>query len=225
VDQLNSFRLGVLATPTAFSESDRDRVQSPDSARDKLAALLSALGVKPTSDFRMCELAITWRNRLVHNQESDRKLNSALKRNLIAFDEEIRAKHRGLNVSECIAAYDQGGAPTLKAVASFVQAAQDLATALDHATVQRVSPEGFVEDAIRTWVSERGGTHALTKTWGGPAEQTRRRVLQLLISAGMHEVEPTHPQALDAAYLHGLLNLSASDAKARFHAVDVGGIG
>lgn len=223
VDQLNSFRSGLLATPTAFSESERGRVQSHDSARDKLEELVQTLTLVPTSDFRMCELAITWRNRLVHTDASARTINSALKRSLLAFQEEIRTTHRGLRVSDCIALFEQSGAPPLKAVASFVQAAQTLATALDQATVQRVSAEGFAEAAIRTWASERGGTHALTKTWGGPAEQTRRRIQQILISAGMREVEHTHPRALDAAYFDGLLTLSTAEAKARFIAEDVGG--
>lgn len=220
VDQLNSLRAGLLATPTAFSENERARVQSRESARDKLEELLKVLTVEPTSDFRMCELAITWRNRLVHSEAAERKTSPSLKRNLLNLDSQIRAKHRGLDVSECISAYDEGRAPSFKTVASFVQAAQDLAHALDRATVPRVSAQGFVEDAIRTWAIERGGTHALTKTWGGPAEQTRRRIVQLLVSVGMHEVDSAHPNALDAAYLGDLLTLSPADAKVRFLAAD-----
>ncbi len=167
VDQLNSLRAGLLATPTAFSQSERQRVQSRDTSRDKLDELRKMLSVDATSDFRLCELAITWRNRLVHSEDTDRRVSSSLKTNLLAHDSKIRARHRGLDVADCISAYNQGRAPTLKAVTSFVQAAQEFATALDQATVRRVSAEEFVEDAIRTWATESKGTHAITKTWGG----------------------------------------------------------
>jgi hypothetical protein len=216
VDQLNSLRAGLLATPTAFSRNERERVQSRESARDKLDELLKVLCVQRNSDYHMCELAITWRNRLVHSDEADRKISPALKRNLIDLDEQIRAKHRGLDVADCISAYEQGRAPTLKAVTSFVQAAQSLASALDRATVQRISPTGFVEESLRSWARERRGSHALTKTWGGSEEQSLRRIKQVLITVGMHEVDATHPRALDAKYLDDLLELSPADAKARF---------
>jgi hypothetical protein len=216
VDQLNSLRYGLLATPTAFSDSERSRIQAHDSARDKLDELLNVLGVPRTSDYRMCELAITWRNRSVHSGPVERKINSSLKRNLLAVEARIADQHRGLAISDCISAYERGDAPPLKAVASFVQAAQSLATALDEAVVHRVSTEGFAEEAIRTWAVDRSGTHGLTKTWGGSAEQTRRRIVQLLISAGMHEVDDAHARAMDAQYFEGLLALSPAQAKARF---------
>jgi hypothetical protein len=55
--------------------------------------------------------------------------------------------------------------------------------------VQRVSAEGFVEDSIRSSGRGKSGTHALTKRWEGSEEQTRRRIVQLLRSAGIHEVD------------------------------------
>lgn len=84
--------------------------------------LLKVLTSAPTSDFRMCELAIAWRNRLGHSRTAERNISPSLKRNLLNFADQLRDKHRGLEIARCISDFNEGRVPTFKMVASLIQA-------------------------------------------------------------------------------------------------------
>jgi hypothetical protein len=82
--------------------------------------------------------------------------------------------------------------------------------------VARVSPDDFAEAILRSWANSDASKHGLTKIWGRSAEDARPRLAQILINAGMKEVEISHPGATSSEYLDELTRISLAEAKVRF---------
>lgn len=219
-DLVNVYRRAAAKLPGVCTEEDLRRIQGDgeDGSSMRLERFARHLDLGQSSDLRLAQLAIHWRNRVAHS-EATGNLDSAVRGGLKSSAALIADEHAGLDVEELIAHEARGIAPTFKEIASLMSACHKLVESLDRAVVERVDLSAMVDARIRAHLHDPNGPGAMSRTeslWGGSPQKTIKRLQQLLIQAGFQlSAQSVGPQ-VDSGVLEDLAALSLSEVRRRY---------
>jgi hypothetical protein len=185
VEALDAYRSGVSQHP--FSVLDGEIAAEMNREKGLSARLLFLdrfLQLPPSADALLLQLAIVWRNRLVHSNPTV-KLDGTTAGRLRARAEEIGESH-GLDIESTIAKVRGTGlkSPTFKEVTSLVSAIQRYVQSLDHTLVALADTDRYLEDLIRS-AGEADPRRFATNMWTKRDVRLYKALTQLGVTGGM----------------------------------------
>lgn len=219
-DLVDVYWEGASRLPAVCAPADLAQIRGngDDGRSRRLERYSRHLGVS-TTELRMTQLAIHWRNRVAHSDAAG-QVAGEVRGGLRAAAEEIADDYHGLDVEALIAHEATGNAPTFKEISSLMNACHKLVEALDRAALTRIDLGALAEEYIAQHLrsGDRQVWNRRTESlWAGDAARTRKRIETLLTQAGFQRCEgPSSGSTLDASVLEELSSLSLATARGRF---------
>jgi hypothetical protein len=197
-------------------------LQKIDGFAGRVHHLAEHLGALGGPELPLCELAITWRNQLVHTT-SKAKVPPTLKSALRRHAAEIEADYQGLDVGVLLnrwAESTHAPVPSFKEATSLSRAAQRVIGELDCKAVPRVDHNAYFECLVADYLfwDGRPDTDRASRLWGRGPRRAMAALIELGKTGGMTVV--IGPPSVSSELLAEMAALSPRAALARF-AVDV----
>jgi hypothetical protein len=138
VDALYAYMRALLVLPTVVTDDRlRDDLKSKNKGlQDRVTALAKATG-QCTAERHLVELAVFWRNRVVHS-DARSSVESRLASSLRKFSQDVETSYQGLIIDQTIASVESSRTPTFKEITALVRAAHRFIGAVDQTLLATV---------------------------------------------------------------------------------------
>lgn len=219
-DLLNVYRRAATRIPGICTDIEIAKIEGgPDDGSSKrLERLGRHLGMTPSPQLRLAQLAIHWRNKVAHS-EAITNLDGAVKGGLRSTAEAIAGTHAGLNVDEMLSNEARAVAPTFKEIASLMHATHKLVEQLDRLVVARADLGALADLAISSHLHDPEGPGMLSRSealWTEDPPKTAKRLHSILAQAGFRVAVDDDGRRLGADFLEAVASLSLEEARGRY---------
>jgi hypothetical protein len=153
------------------------------------------------------DLAVGWRNALVHSSRSEARLLESTVQRLTRGSQEIALKYAGIDIKLTLSNFDAAKWPTLKEATTMIAVMQNLARSIDRMLlIANASTTERVELIARREIGKglarfQGG---LKRVWGRDATARERVLTNLLSSAGIVEAAEPVSAGLGGSFVSDL---------------------
>jgi len=153
------------------------------------------------------DLAVGWRNALVHSGRAEPRLSPQTIQKLTQSSQEIALRYANIDIRLALNNFEAANWPTLKEATTMIAATQNLARSIDRALlVANASTTSQVELIARREIGKglakfQGGWK---RVWGRNADARARVLMNLLSSAGVVESDETISASLGESFVRDL---------------------
>ncbi|WP_163114078.1 hypothetical protein [Bacillus velezensis] len=176
---------------------------------------ISAIAV----EVAMIELAITWRNRLVHFK-SDNRISQSKRNLLVNSKSYIQTEYQGLDIEDLLTNYDgYKNPPRFKEVTALIRAIHKYIEILDAAVIANINYMSYSEAVIRHYINEKDGTlkeKRINDIWSRDLQTTQRKLTNILYSYGFEESSAPSTRAFSLNSNSSLVTLGVQNARNLF---------
>lgn len=227
VDSIDAYltmsnRTPKLIQDPQFSESMDKAGQRVSMKLDAFRANVKCLDV----EYALVKLAVTWRNRLVHNF-ADNELSEDARTILSnpSYEDYIKEKYRGLNIKAVLQSFDASSknVPKFKEITALVSASINFITDIDEKLVGIVDQNIYADEIIRHYIMVDANS-------GIPSNKKDRLKKVESIWTKNQEIKIKKLKNIFAQYgcifldtdlaITNLLNLTVKDARQKFNLID-----
>lgn len=210
VDALNAYIGALQMPPVVLSDALMQDYLGSKSIGERVAALAKATEQHNPETF-LVELAIIWRNRLVHFGARNR-VGSALNSSLRKCSREIEISYQGLIIAQTLDAVEASRTPTFKEVTALARAAHKFVEVVDEALLARADLNLYLRQALAVYLSEDPVKRS-AKVWGKDFERRVSAIVQIAQNHGMTVAIARRSNALTSSEIHSFATLSPRQAR------------
>lgn len=167
----------------------------------------------------MMELAITWRNRLVH-YASDNTIKPAVRRTLQSNATYLHSTYQGLDVDDLLNNYDEMSSPPhFKEITALIRAVHTYVEALDKSILQVINYQSYVDELIRRYVNEKGESDRqkrINSIWSRDSDTITRKLVNIICSQGFEQMPSAVTASFQISSTHPLVLLGVKGALATY---------
>lgn len=168
----------------------------------------------------LVELALKWRNRLVHHF-ADNDVTSKCRRTLIENKDYIKSTFRGLEVDLLLCNFDKKGeVPKFKEITSFIQATILFISAVDEILINKLNLEQYCHEVIKNHLSDcedsKERIRRLDNIWSKDFETKKRILISILCNNGFILVPETRLNCVSDELIIKYANMNVRLAKKYF---------
>lgn len=230
IDALDSYLIMTQREPKLIQDHQFqvEFGKTKHSVYEKLLVFCKFLSLEQTDvDRSLVELAINWRNRMVHhfaeNEFSSKAINTLVQENTY-----IKEKYSGLDIEQLLLGFEisSKNPPRFKEVTSLINAIINLVYKIDNELVKILDEEKYTHDVIKTYVvqqckarNDKGQKRCkpftvLKEVWSTDKE---RKVYSILSQFGYeyYKTGKTVP------YVEEMLNLSLNEIATKLDIQDI----
>ncbi|MGH3693373.1 MAG: hypothetical protein ACRDRX_05155 [Pseudonocardiaceae bacterium] len=213
VDALQAYVHALITVPIVVSDSAlRNKLES-GSLGERVIALANATG-QYTAERYLVELAIIWRNRVVHFEARNR-VGSHLASCLQKCSQDIEGLYQGLVINQTLDSVGRSRKPTFKEITALVRAVHKFVEAVDQAVLTTVDLNAYLADALGIYLSEDPVMRS-AKVWGKEFERRVSAIVQIAQNYGMTVARINRSNTLTPAKIDSLAKLSPRQARQKF---------
>ena len=169
----------------------------------------------------MVDVAIAWRNRLVH-QTTARKLSKPLVNAARARSAQFAELYQGLRIEDLIMRAERtpAAAPTLKEITAIVRATQKLVEGIDGVLLQDLDLEPYFREILRQHLVDEEDANPkspmirASKIWSKSLDRRRSAIVQIACNNGFTRYRGAAPNKLLATAIDELVDMSPAEAVA-----------
>jgi hypothetical protein len=210
IDALYAYMRSLLTSPTVISDDRlRDNLKSKD-RQDRVIALAKATG-QDTTERYLVELAIIWRNRVVHSDARNR-VGSVLASSLRKCAQEIETSYQGLIIDQTLDLVESSKAPTFKEITALVRAAHRFVDAVDQTLLATADLKLYLRQALGTHLCDDPVKRS-AKVWGKDFERRVSAIVQIAQNYGMTVTAISRQNILTSAEIESIASLSPRQAR------------
>jgi hypothetical protein len=210
-------RIATAAVETGIARADADR----EGLAGRVRAVAAAIGQAGSAEAVLVDVAIAWRNRLVH-QTTARKLSKPLANAALAHSAQFAELYQGLRIEDLITRAERrpAAAPTLKEITAIVRAAHKLVQGIDEAILQDIDLDPYLREILRQHLVDEGDRSpksAMTragKIWGKSLDRRSSAIVQIAYNSGFTDYRDGAPNKLLAVVIDRLADMSPAEAVA-----------
>jgi hypothetical protein len=223
VDGLDTYTRTLKNKPVIASQQIRDDLEEAERNREgisgKIRVLATATSQINTAEAELVEIAIGWRNRLVH-QSAGNKIRKSLATAVRDHSGHYAETYQGLLINELISHVEQKPAvpPTLKEITAVIRASHKLIERVDSSLLCELDAPGYLDEVLyqhltadvesnRKIVMARAG-----KIWGKSPSRRRSAIMQIAYNNGFSEYLTGASGCITEVVLDGLVQLSPLEA-------------
>ncbi len=184
------------------------------SVYERHRAVLALPSLDPISS-DLVELAITWRNNVVH-QLAENRLDDETRARLLAAAGDIETRHSGLDIARTLSCFDGNDRPSFKDMASLVAATQTFVRSVDESLITRLDQRRHASDVLSRHMTEEPERTAerVAKVWCGDTDRTSNSIRQVLRQYGFTESE-VETRGVPTEEICDLASMGARDVRER----------
>jgi hypothetical protein len=223
VDALDTYIRILRDGSFIASQQLRNELAEADS-RDKglagrVGAVAQATRQSDTAEAKLVEIAIAWRNRLVHQRASG-NLSRAIIAAARSYADHFAENYQGMLIDELIkrAGLRPAAPPTLKEVTAIIRAAHKLTERIDMELLSELNASEYLVEVLSRHLTEGTSDDAKTvmaragKIWGKSESRRRSAIMQIAFNNGFSEYLPGALNQVDKTVIDELVNLTPSEA-------------
>ena len=167
----------------------------------------------------MVEVAIAWRNRLVHNFANN-DISEKIRISLMEKENIIEGNYSGLNISSLLDRFDQEKTPRFKEITSLVRAVHNFVYEVDSVLLSKLDLKKYLEEILIYHLkknydansSQRPNSRA-GSIW---SKDTFKQLKQIFQNYGLTSHLEEEDLKIDLEYIEKLSELSPSEAISRY---------
>ena len=176
-------------------------------------------GADRTPELALVEVALQWRNRLVHSG-SNARINGDLQDRLHQHAADLQNNYRHLDPGQMIARFaSREESPSLKEVTGMITAAHRFVSSVDSAVLPLLDYGSLLDAVIRQHLDEVPRVEGLKRAnriWGRGEPRARRAIVTLARQNGFAEPRDGIAHGLTDASIDRLACMSSRQATAAF---------
>lgn len=219
-DLLHVYWREVSLLPGITTSTERRAIDGhhDDGESKRLLRFSRHLGLRDSPEVRLAQLAVHWRNRVIHSSASgglDGDVRGALRSAAQVYFEE----YSGTDIDEMLEHEAGGHSPTFKEVLSMMTSCHRLAQAFDAAVLGRINLVEYADRCLRSHLTGEGERLAIDRSqslWGGGVTLAQKRLRHLLGQYGFREAAEAAENTLPGGVVDEFAALSVTEARARF---------
>ena len=181
--------------------------------------LAKAVGQSDSAEAILAEIAIIWRNRLVHSNATN-KLSKSLVSVARDYATQYTESYQGLIIEDLIrhAGQAPSTSPTLKEVTALVRAVHKLVEKVDENLLQVLHLEPYLREILSSYLTENRDTDPrsvmvrASNVWSRSPDRCRSTIKQIALNNGLTPYRNGAPNELPMVAVENLIHLSPSDA-------------
>lgn len=187
----------------------------------RVRAVATAIGQAGSAEAVLVEVAIAWRNRLVH-QTTARKLSKPLANAARAHSAQFVELYQGLLIEDLITRAERrpAAAPTLKEITAIVRATHKLVQGIDEVLLRDLDLDLYLRKILRQHLVDEEDMNPKSpmiragKIWGKSLDRRSSAIVQLAYNSGFADYRDGAPNKLLAAAIDRLADMSPTEAVA-----------
>jgi hypothetical protein len=172
-----------------------------------------------SAEAALAEIAIVWRNHLVH-QHATNKISKPLAKTALSHEMQFIESCRGLMIHELIDRVERRPpvAPTFKEVTAIVSSVHKLIERTDTYLLHELDLEPYARVVLKQYLIEnqsaKPGSVGMraNKVWGKSSDRCRSAIRQILLNSGFTTYRDEAPNELTMPMIERLANLSPAEA-------------
>ena len=224
-DALSAYVQALRRPPSIASAAVEVGIARADADDGGLAgrahAVAAATGQVGSAEAALVDVAIAWRNRLVH-QTTTRKLSKSLANAARARSAQFAELYQGLRIEDLITRAERrpAAAPTLKEITAIVRATQKLVERVDGVLLQDLDLDPYLREILRQHLVDEQDTNSkgamirASKIWSKSLDRRRSAIVQIACNNGFTAYRSGAPNKLLATTIDGLADMSPAEAVA-----------
>lgn len=181
--------------------------------------LARAVGQSDSAETILAEIAIIWRNRLVHSNATN-KISKSLANAARGYATQYAESYQGLIVEDLIRHVGQAPStsPALKEVTALVRAVHKLVERVDENLLQSLDLEPYLREILSGYLTENRDTDSrsvmvrASNVWGRSPDRCRSTIKQIALNNGLTPYRNDAPNELTMAAMENVIHFSPSDA-------------
>ncbi|EKN69279.1 hypothetical protein BABA_10466 [Neobacillus bataviensis LMG 21833] len=166
----------------------------------------------------LIEVAITWRNRLIHFN-SDNSISATKRSFLIRQKSYIQTNYQGLDIEVLLDNYDgYKNPPRFKEVTALIRAIHKYVEVLDAAIIGNINYNNYAHAIIKHYLNEDNGQlkdKRINGIWSRDIDTTKRKIINILKGYGFEEV--VQNTRLSINNTNNLVTLDVKSARSVFN--------
>lgn len=213
VDALQTYVHALITAPIVVSDNALRNKLGSESLGERVVALANYTEQYTAARY-LVELAIVWRNRVVHFEARNR-VGSHLASHLRKHSQDIEDLYQGLAIDQALDSVERSRKPTFKEITALVRAAHMFVEAVDQAVLATVDLNAYLVDVLGLYMSEDPVTRS-AKVWGREFERRVSAIVQIAQNYGMTVARTSRSNTLTPAEIDRLAKLSPRQARQKF---------
>lgn len=223
VDALDAYIRGLQGDPAladanlieGIERADRER----EGLRGRIRAVSTGTGQLETPEAILAQVAVVWRNRLVHYQATNR-ISSSLEAAARRHSAEFLNLYQGLIIGDLIkhAQKTPSPAPTLKEATAIVRASHKFVERSDGFLLRRFDVASYLREVLRQYLLSGGTSNPgdarirAGKVWSREFDRRRSMIINIALNSGFSSYRAGAPNQVDSAVIDKLAALTPSGA-------------
>jgi hypothetical protein len=227
VDALDAYIRGLQGSPPLADANVIEGIERAkrerEGLRGRIRAVSAGTGQHETPEAILAEVAVVWRNRLVHYQATNR-ISGSLEAAARRRSEEFINLYQGLMIDDLIKHVEKtpSPAPTLKEATAIVRASQKFVERSDSFLLQRFDVDSYLREVLRQYLLSGGTSNPgdarirAGKVWSREFDRRRSMIINIALNSGFSGYHAGAPNQVDSAVIDKLAALTPSEAIAEF---------
>ena len=223
VDALDTYMRLLLQPPRVANVAIIGAIAKSDANKEGLAgrvrSIATVIGQTDSAEVLLTEIAIIWRNRLVHSQPRNHintRLASAARNQATQYLE----SYQGLIIDDLIKHFEHGppAPPTFKEVTAIVRAVHKLVERTDGYLLQSLDMDAYLRGILRLYLTEDSDARPAKimaragNVWGKSPARRLSNIRQIALNGGLSPYDEGAPNELTITAMEKFVNLSPSEA-------------
>jgi hypothetical protein len=222
-DALDAYIRGLQSEPSLASAKIIEGIEranrEQEGLRGRLRVVSAATEQLEAPEAILAEMAIVWRNRLVHQQATNR-IGSPLTAAARGHSEEFINLYQGLVIDDLIkhVQHVPSAAPTLKEATAIVRASHTFVERSDGFLLQRFDVDSYFREVLRRYLVSGGTSNPKAakvragNVWSREYDRRRSTIINIALNSGFSSYRAGAPNQVDSAAIDKLAKLTPSDA-------------
>jgi len=218
----------IVANPEVL-DSIQIAIDEEEGIAGKVRRVAAATGQARSAEAVLVEMAITWRNRLVHLQ-SKSKISKPLIKDSLTHAAQFTESYRGLVIEDLIkrAQRQPATAPTVKEITAMVRAAHKFIERVDGYLLTDLDLERYLRETLYQYLTENkeldpGSVMSRSSNvWGRSLERRKSTIVQIALNRGFSGYRDGAPNKLSETAIERLANLTPAQAVAELNSATPG---
>jgi hypothetical protein len=223
VDALDAYVRGLQSEPSVADATIIENIERANRMQEGLGGRFRVVSAATeqlgTPEAILVEMAVVWRNRLVHQQAANR-IGSPVVVAARRHSEEFASLYQGLVIDDLIrhVEHTPSVAPTLKEATAIVRASHRFVERSDGFLLQRIDVDSYFREMLRRYLVSDGTSNPKTvrkragNVWSRKFDRRRSTIINIALNSGFSSYRVGAPNQVDSEVIDKLAKLTPSDA-------------
>lgn len=229
IDAIDAYSRGIGRPPVVANADVQRRIEKANVAEEGIAgrvrAVAAATGQTASAEVALVEVAIAWRNRLVHEHSTSR-ISKPLAAAAMKHGNQYLVHYQGLAIDDLLerAQRNPPMAPTFKEITAIVRSAHEFVKRADERLLEGLDLDRYLQEILRRYLFEDVDARPdsmmrrCNNVWGKSPDRRRSTIQQIAFNSGLTYYREGATNELTDSVIERFVSLTPSQAIAALDA-------